>query len=298
MEARQINMHPFVFHNDKLLPIEQVRLSPGQAGLINGWGVFTTVRTYRGQPFRLDKHFERLERDSRILEIPLPFGYEQVRERFMRLAEANRCGEACVRIYFIHNKVGIWKSAEAFPTVDLLMYSLDLPKRTGPTQLGLTPHGRHAAHPLTGTKVISWLNNAWMVETLAHHRGFDDVLLLNEREELSECTAANIYIVKNGKTSTPPLSSGCLAGVSRFTLMELAAKAGTPIIERAIPKEELFTADEVFITSTTRQVQPVSQIEDHSWNAPGPVTEKFARMFDAFVEDYVAKAAGAVATSK
>ena len=291
-------MHPFVFHNDKLLPIEQARLSPGQAGIINGWGVFTTVRTYRGQPFRLDKHFERLERDARILEIPLPYGYEQVRDRFLRLAQANKVGEACVRIYFIHNKIGIWKSAESFPTVDLLMYSLDMPERTGPTQLGLAPHGRHAAHPLTGTKVISWLNNAWMVEMLAHHRGFDDVLLLNERGELSECTAANIYIVKDRQTSTPPLSSGCLAGVSRFTLMELAKKAGSPIVERAITKEELFSADEVFITSTTRQVQPVNQIEDHSWNAPGPVTEQFAQVFDDYVQDFICKAAGAMASAR
>lgn len=291
-------MHPFVFHNDAILPLEQARLSPGQAGLINGWGVFTTVRTYRGQPFRLDKHFERLARDAKILEIPLPVDYEQLRVRFMQLAQANKVGEACVRIYFIHNKIGIWKSAEPFPTVDLLMYSVDLPQRTGPTQLGLTSHGRYAAHPLTGTKVISWLNNAWMVETLAHHRGFDDVLLLNEREELSECTAANIYIVKDGRTSTPLLSSGCLAGVSRFTLMELAAKAGTPIIERAIAKEELFTADEVFLTSTTRQVQAVNQVEDHSWNAPGSATLKFAQMFDAYVEDYINKSPQAVATTR
>ena len=290
-------MHPFVFHNDSILPIEQARLSPGQAGIINGWGVFTTVRTYRGQPFRLDKHFERLSRDAKILEIPLAVDYEWLRERFMQLVKANKAGEACVRIYFIHNKIGIWKSNEPFPTVDLLMYSVDLPQRTGPTHLGLTSHGRYAAHPLTGTKVISWLNNAWMVETLAHHRGFDDVLLLNEREELSECTAANIYIVKDGKTSTPLLSSGCLAGVSRFTLMELAAKAGTPIIERAIAKEELFTADEVFLTSTTRQVQAVNQVEDHSWNAPGPATLKFAQMFETYVEEYINKASQAIATT-
>jgi branched-chain amino acid aminotransferase len=178
------------------------------------------------------------------------------------------------------------------------MYSLDLPQRTGPTQLALASHGRHAAHPLTGTKVISWLNNAWMVETFAHHRGFDDVLLLNEREELSECTAANIYIVKGGQTSTPLLSSGCLAGVSRFTLLELTKQAGMPIIERAIPKEELLTADEVFITSTTRQVQPVNQIEDHSWNAPGPVTQKFAQMFDDYVQQYINQASGATASAR
>lgn len=290
-------MHPYVIHNDSLLPIEQVRLSPGQAGLINGWGVFTTVRTYHGQPFRLDKHFERLARDAKILELPLPVSLDQLQERFTRLTAANHCGESCVRIYFVYNKIGIWKSAESFPTVDLILYSIDLPKRTGPTQLGLMPHGRHAAHPLTGTKVISWLNNAWMVEQ-AHHRKFDDLLLLNERGELSECTAANIYVVKNGQTSTPPLNSGCLAGVSRLTLMDLAAQSGMPIVERAISKEELFDADEVFITSTTRQVQPVNQIEDHAWNAPGPITEKFTRMFDEFVQDYISRAAGAVATSK
>jgi branched-chain amino acid aminotransferase len=280
-----------------LLPLESVRLSPGQAGIINGWGVFTTVRTYRGQPFRLDKHFERLARDAKILEMPLPVTYDELRPRFMRLVEANQCGEACVRIYFIYNKVGIWKSTEPLPAVDLVMYSIDLPKRTGPTQLALMEHGRHAAHPLTGTKVTSWLNNAWMVEQ-AHHRGFDDVLLLNERGELSECTAANIYVVKNGRAATPPLNSGCLAGVSRLTLMDLAAHAGTPIVERAITKQELFDADEVFITSTTRQVQPVSQIEDHAWNAPGPVTEKFARMFDEYVEEYISKAAGTAASTR
>ena len=286
-------MHPFVIHNDALLPIEQCRLSPGQAGVINGWGLFTTARTYRGFPFRLDKHFERLQRDAHLLEIPLPLTFEQVRERVMRLSEANHLDDACVRIYFLHNKVGIWKSNEPFPTVDLVMYSLDTPTRSGPTQLALFAHGRYSAHPLTGSKVTSWLNNAWMVETQAHHRGFDDVLLLNERDELAECTAANVYIVKDGKTSTPPLKAGCLAGVSRLTLLELAAKAGTPVTERPISKDELYAADEVFITSTTRQVQPVERVEDHHWKAPGPLTEKFAKMFDDFVQDYIGKLAGA-----
>jgi branched-subunit amino acid aminotransferase/4-amino-4-deoxychorismate lyase len=80
--------------------------------------------------------------------------------------------------------------------------------------------------------------------------------------------------------------------------MELAAKTGIPIIERAIAKEELFTADEVFLTSTTRQVQAVNQVEDHSWNAPGPVTEKFAQMFEAYVEDYINKASQDVASTR
>ncbi|MGH9522961.1 MAG: aminotransferase class IV [Terriglobales bacterium] len=291
-------MHPYVIHNDALLPIEQCRLSPGQAGVINGWGLFTTARTYRGVPFRLDKHFARLQRDAKLLEIPIPVTYEQVRERLMRLSEANHLDDACVRIYFLHNKIGIWKSDEAFPTVDLVMYSLDTPTRSGPTQLALFEHGRYSAHPLTGTKVTSWLNNAWMVETQAHQRGFDDVLLLNERNEISECTAANIYLVKDGKVSTPPLNAGCLAGVSRLTLMELAKKAGTPVVERAIPRAELDAADEVFITSTTRQVQPVDRVEDNKWKAPGPVTERLAKLFDDYVHEYIANEQRSLAHAK
>lgn len=291
-------MHPYVIHNDALLPIEQCRLSPGQAGVINGWGLFTTARTYEGVPFRLDKHFARLQRDAKLLEIPIPVTFEQLRERVTRLSEANHLDDACVRIYFLHNKIGIWKSSEPFPTVDLVMYSLDTPSRVGPTQLALFEHGRYSAHPLTGTKVTSWLNNAWMVETVAHHRGFDDVLLLNERNEIAECTAANIYLVKDGKAFTPPLNSGCLAGVSRLTLMELAQKAGTPVVERAIRREELDAADEVFITSTTRQVQPVDRVEDRTWTAPGPVTERLAKLFDGYVKEFIANEQRALAQAK
>ncbi len=282
-------MHPFIYHNDRLLPLEQVRLSPGQAGLINGWGVFTTVRTYEGQPFELERHFQRLVRDARTLEIPLPADYGRVHAAVMELIRANHAREACVRIYFVNNKIGIWRSDEVFPATDFLLYSIDVPRRVGPTQLAFMAHGRHAANPLTGTKVISWLNNVWTVETQGHHRGFDDVLLLNERGEISECTAANIYIVKDGRVATPPLNSGCLAGVSRSVLLEIAPKAGTPIAERAIMPEELWAANEVFITSTTRQVQPVDRIEEHKF-APGKVTEKLAALFQQYVDEHIRSA--------
>jgi branched-chain amino acid aminotransferase len=286
-------MHPFVYHNNRVLPLEQVRLSPGQAGLINGWGVFSTVRVYDGQPFALERHFQRLSRDAKLLEIPLPMEYARLHCAVMELIRANHANESCVRIYFIYNKIGIWRSDESFPTTDLVLYTIDVPERVGPTQLALVPNGRHAANPLTGTKVISWLNNVWTVETKAHHRGFDDVVLLNERNEVAECTAANLFCVKEGRISTPPLNSGCLAGVSRAILLEIAAGAGTPIAERALSVEELVAADEVFITSTTRQVQAVDRIEDHTYKV-GPVTEKMAALFQRYVDDYIRAAAAQV----
>jgi branched-chain amino acid aminotransferase len=287
-------MHRFVYHNDRVLPLEEVRLSPGQAGLINGWGIFSTVRVYDGIPFALERHYDRLARDAERIQLPLKTSMNAVREAMLSMLQANRAAQACVRVYFIFNTVGIWKSDEPFPNVDLIMYAVDVPTRVGPTTLSVQEHGRHAAHQLTGTKVTSWLNNAWMVEQ-AHQRGFDDALLLNERGEVAECTAANAYCVKDGKAATPPLSSGCLAGVSRAILLEEAPKAGVTISERALKLKDFYDADEVFITSTTRHVQPISHIEKHAVRqAPGPVTEKLEQMFERYVKEYLGKAAAAV----
>lgn len=286
-------MHRFIYHNDRVLPLEEVRLSPGQAGLINGWGIFSTVRVFDGIPFALERHYERLARDAARIQLPLKASQSEVRDAMQQMLQANRIGNACVRIYFIFNTIGIWKSAEPFPQVDLIMYAMDVPERVGPTTLSVQENGRHAAHPLTGTKVTSWLNNAWMVEQ-AHRRGYDDALLLNERGEVAECTAANIYCIRGGDVATPPLSSGCLSGVSRAILMEEGPRIGVPVTERVLKLEDFYYADEVFITSTTRHVQPISHIEKRAMKqAPGPVTQKLAKLFEEYVKEYLGKATAA-----
>ena len=117
-------------------------------------------------------------------------------------------------------------------------------------KLGLREHGRHAASPLAGVKVTSWLNNVWNLFE-AQQAGFDDVVLLNERGEVAECTAANIFCARNGKVFTPPLTSGCLAGITRSVMLEIGPAAGVPIKEGTLFPEDLYTADEVFISSQT-----------------------------------------------
>ncbi len=280
-------MHPFVFHNDRVLPLAEVRLSPGQAGLLNGWGLFSTLRVYEGLPFAFERHWERLTRDADRTQIPLPHGPTATRKAIHQVIAANRVLAGCIRLYFIFNKVTIWHSDEAVPTVDLIIYSTDLPIRVGPTQLALMANGRHAANPLSGTKVTAWLNNVWHAEQ-AHLQGFDDAVLLNERGEVSECTAANIFCVRNQGVSTPPSSSGCLRGVSREILLEVASAVGVTIREQAISVSDLYGSDEVFITSTTRGVQPVARIADREFpNAPGPLTQRLAGLFSEYVKDYL-----------
>ncbi len=276
-------IHNFVHHNDRLVPIQEVRLSPGQAGLLNGWGVFTTLRIYDGQPFAFDHHWQRLMADANRLQIPVQLRADSVFEHLARLIDVNEVREGCARIYFIYNRIGYWISDEPAPDVDLILYTADLPRRKGPVRLALQPQGRHAASPLAGVKVTSWLQNVWMLDQ-SLQRGFDEVILLNERDEVAECTAANIFCVRKEQVTTPPLSAGCLPGITRATLLEIGDGTGMPIKEATLRVPDLLTADEVFITSTTREVQPVSHIEEQKIaEVEGPVTRRLAKAFSDYV---------------
>lgn len=276
-------LHKFVHHNDRLVPLQEVRLSPGQAGLLNGWGVFTTLRIYGGRPFAFDRHWKRLIADADRLKVPVEFRAETVFEHLTKLIEANQVQEGCARIYFVYNRTGFWVSDEPLPAVDLILYSTDLPRRKGPVRLAMQANGRHAASPLAGVKVTSWLQNVWMLDQ-SLQRGFDEVILLNERNEVAECTAANIFCVRNEEVATPPLSAGCLAGVTRAVLLEIGEKVGLRVREATLTAQDLFDADELFVTSTTREVQPVSQIEERKIRqVEGAVTRRLAEAFSNYV---------------
>lgn len=282
-------IHKNIFHNESLLPIEKVRLSPGQAGLICGWGIFTTVRIARGEAFAYERHWRRLEKDAAIIHLPMPYSSAKVRLHLHEVIRANQVAEGAARIYLVYNQVGYWQSEEKLSEVDLIIYTAPLPQYREPVRLALREHGRHAASPLAGVKTISWLQNVWAVSE-AQKEGFDEVVLLNERGEVAECTAANIFAVKNGKVFTPPLNSGCLEGVTRGILFEIAPEAGVAVIEQALRPEDLYSSDEIFISSTNRNLIGVGEIAGNKIaTAPGPITHQLNELFDTYVTDYVTR---------
>ena len=281
-------IHRFVFHNDEVKPVEKTRWSPGQGGLICGWGLFTTVRIVRGEAFAYERHWRRLEKDAALIRLPLIYTGARVRVQLQELIRANRVKEGCARIYLVWNTVGSWKSDEKMAEVDLVIATADLPHYPEMVRLALREHGRHAASPLAGVKTISWLDSVWAAEE-AKREGYDEVVLLNERGEVTECTAANIFAVRNDKVITPPLSSGCLEGVTRGVLMEIAAEAGTTVVEQAMRPEDLYAADEVFITSTNRNVIGVKEIAGRiiGSGVGGELTKKLDAAFETYLNDYV-----------
>src|SRR6202034_1134974 len=286
-------IHRVVFHNGRLLPVEDVRLSPGQSGLMSGWGLFTTMRVVEGIPFAYERHWKRLTRDAEKIHCAFPWSGETLLAQLHGVLRANNVREGCARIYAIANQIGYWRSDEKMPASDLLICSADLPAHHEPVRLSLREHGRHAASPLAGVKVTSWLNNVWNLYE-AQQGGYDEVVLLNERGEVAECTAANIFCVREGRVSTPPLSSGCLEGVTRGIVLGIGAAAGVSVEERTLRPEDLYSADGVFISSTNRGMIAAGEINGHRIpTTPLPVVQKLEKAFRAYVREYVESRAAA-----
>ena len=281
-------MDRLIFHNDRILPLAEAHLSPGQVGLLMGWGVFTTLRVYQDVPFALERHWTRLVRDSSHLAMNL-YGYGLVglRQAVVELVRANQRPEATARVSFIKNSGGLWAQAESRPPVDLLVFTRELTAWPAAHRLLLQPEGLFSGGEFAGTKVLSWVRNAATLEKV-HSQGYDDALLVNEKGQLAECTSANVFLVRDGVVLTPPLNSGCLPGISREVLLEIAPARGIEIREQDLTVDDLSSAEEVFITSTTREVAAVGSI-DPTWKypTPGKVTSALARAFQAYVRSNI-----------
>jgi branched-chain amino acid aminotransferase len=170
---------------------------------------------------------------------------------------------------------------------DTIAFTAPLNDWGAAVKLGVVPHARHAASEFAGTKYISWSENLTRYER-AHEQGFDEVVLLNERGEIAECTSANIFIVNGNDVYTPPLSSGCLPGVTRALLVEEIRVPGIAVAEKVLFLSDLEAADEIFVTSTTRDLMPVASVETLKIKTGRRIRDSLQEAFSDFTKNYVA----------
>jgi branched-chain amino acid aminotransferase len=279
-------MHRFLLHNEEILDAHQKSLSAGQVGLLNGWGVFSTIRVQEGVLFAFERHWERMQRDSARMHVPFPTDRDEVRARLSRLVESNSAWNATLRVVVVRDRGGLFEGPDLGRDFELIAFTADLNPWGTNVRLALKPHGRHAQNEFAGTKVLSWAQNlTWYEE--AHQRGFDEVLLLNERGEVCECTSANLFIAQGKEVFTPPLSSGCLPGVTRALLLEEIRVPGISPAEKTLLPKDLEDADDVFITSTTRDFLPVSEIEGLKVRSGGNIANRLTAAFEEYRDAYV-----------
>jgi branched-chain amino acid aminotransferase len=287
-------IHRFILHNDSLQEASDLSLSPGQVGLLSGWGVFSTLRVAEGVPFAFERHWARMTRDAAALHVPLPQDPEAVRRKAMELVEANNAPNCTLRLVVVRNGGGMWAGPSTGCDSDLIALTAESKDWGDGVKLAYQANARYAAGPFSGAKVLSWAMNLTWLES-AQRRGFDEVILLNEHCEVSECTSANIFIANGNEVWTPPLTSGCLPGITRELLLGEVRAQGIKVSEKSFTPADLEAADEVFITSTTRDLLPVFEVEGKKVGPAGSTRQKLAASFGEYVRKYVAERGAALA---
>ncbi|MBK3565284.1 aminotransferase class IV [Streptomyces sp. MBT62] len=252
---------------------ESARVSVFDHGLTVGDGIFETVKATDGKTFALTRHLDRLTRSARGLGLPDP-DLDEVRRGCAAVLAANPLPFGRLRITFTggHGPLGSDRG-EHGPT--LVVALGEAKRRPDSTAVITVPWTRNERGALVGLKTTSYAENV-VALARAHQHGASEALLANTVGQLCEGTGSNVFVVLDGEIHTPPVTSGCLAGITRALTVEW-----TGAKETDLPLDVLERADEVFLTSSLRDVQAVHLLDDRQLpGVAGPVTAKAMRVFD------------------
>jgi branched-chain amino acid aminotransferase len=278
-------MHRFLLHNDEIRDTADRTISAGQVGFVNGWGVFSTIRVKGGVLFAWERHWARLSRDSALMNVALPADPDQVHHDLGKLVEANHAQNATLRLVVIRNGGVMWEGPPTGRSSDVIAMTANSNQWSDGVKLTYQTGGRYAGSDFSHAKITSWGHNLRFYER-AHELGFDECVLLNERGEVTECTSANIFAVHGSEVFTAPVSDGCLPGITRELLLNEVHVPGMRVSEKTLKPEDLENADDVFITSTTRDLVGVSQIGDKKLLACDAVRTKLLAEFRKYLSHY------------
>ncbi len=260
-------------------------------GFLYGEGVYETLRTYNGQPFLFARHMRRLRTSANMLALGVPLSDAEIEARFRETMRTAGLGEgpdreAYLRILVTRGIGELTYDPAATPTPSIVV--IVKPNVNPPAEVfergvrvALVPIVRN--HPGSVNPLIksnNLLNNALAMQEAFRRGGYEGVMR-NYKGELAECTQSNLFIVKNGAALTPPIDAGLLPGITREFLFEVGADAGIPVREAVLHDDDLFGADEAFLTSTTREAVPIVRVDDRTIGSgtPGPVTRALLEGF-------------------
>lgn len=261
----------------RLVPLADAKVSVLDHGLVVGDGVFETLRVYGGVPFAWSRHIDRLCVSAQGLGLALP-DVTELRAAADAVLRANALTEARLRITVTGGVAppGSGRGDEA-PTVFLLAFPIEPPALT--VDVVIAPWTRNENGALAGLKTISYASNVRAL-AYAHERGAGEAIFANTHGNLCEATGSNVFVVRDDVLLTPPAHAGCLLGVTRALVLELARQLRIATAEQDIPIGALAGSDEAFLSSTTREVQPIAHVDDTPLRAVGgSVSTRLAAAF-------------------
>jgi branched-chain amino acid aminotransferase len=281
-----------IWHNGELVAWEDAKVHVLTHGLHYGTGVFEGVRAYETAHgtaiFRHHDHLERLFKSAELYYMPIPYTLQELRAATHELIAANELRECYIRpiAFRGYGQMGL--------------YPLDAPVEVS---IAVWPWGAYLGEEGkrqgVRAKVASWRRissdsliphakasgqylNSVLAKIEASKAGYQEAILLDHNGSVSEGSGENIYAVRDGKVVTPPHTAGILDGISRKSIVQIAADLGHEVVEREIARAELYLADEVFLSGTAAELVPVREIDDHAIGGgePGPITREIQRVFD------------------
>ena len=275
-----------VYINGTLFDQQDAKVSVFDHGLLYGDGVFEGLRSYGGKVFRLEAHIERLWRSAEAIELTIPISREAMARAVLDTLAVNGIDDGYVRLVVTRGAgtLGLDPNRTSDPQVIIIADSIELyPDEFYENGLKIVTASVTRNHPAAldpRVKSLNYLNNV-LAKIDGQKAGCVEALMLNHKGEVAECTSDNIFLVRHGELHTPPVEASILEGITREVVIELAGAAGVRVQEISLTKNDVFTADECFLTGTAAEVVPVVTVDDRTIGdgRPGPITRKLSDAF-------------------
>ncbi|MBL9124952.1 MAG: branched-chain-amino-acid transaminase [Planctomycetaceae bacterium] len=272
--------------NGTLFDKEDARISVYDHGLLYGDGVFEGLRSYSGRVFRLREHLERLWDSARAIALTIPGTIEELEEQVYATLRANQLTDAYIRLVVTRGSgsLGLDPNRCSNPQVIIITDKISLyPDEYYQNGLAIVTVSTIRNHPASLSpriKSLNYLNNI-LAKIEGLQAGCVEALMLNVKGEVAECTGDNIFLVRDGVISTPPLDAGILEGVTRDAVIELARESGREVREVSLTKHDVYIAHEIFLTGTAAEVIPVVKVDGRpiGTGKPGPITLDLIKRF-------------------
>lgn len=260
-------------------------------GLLYGDGIFEGIRFYNGRVFKLKEHIDRLFCSAKAILLELPMSHAQFMAATVETCRQNNLRDGYIRLVVTRGvgTLGLNPNRCKNPSVIIIadkiqLYPEDFYRKGMEIITVPTVRSLHSAlNP--AIKSLNYLNNI-LAKIEANNAGCEEAVMLNAEGFVAECTGDNVFIVKEGHLLTPPLSAGALYGITRRTVMDIAAEAGLKVGEPNLTRYDLFNADECFLTGTAAEMVPVVKIDGRviGTGKPGPITQQLLEKYHALTK--------------
>lgn len=278
-----------IYVNGRLVPEAEATVSVFDHGLLYGDGVFEGIRSYNGRVFLLRDHVARLFRSAQAICLNMPMSQEEMCRAVISTCQANDCRNGYIRLVVTRGAGNLGLNPYSCPQPGIIIIAATIqlyPPELYETGLRIITVGTVRNHPEAlnpNIKSLNYLNNI-LAKIEAINSGVQEAVMLNHLGYVCEATGDNIFIVNGSTLTTPPSWCGCLVGITRNTVMQLAAANGLQVRESAMTRYDLYNADEVFLTGTAAELIPVVEIDKRmiGGGTPGPNTRKLTKLFREF----------------